>query len=354
MVRRIMAVTHERGAAFMQFTGDLVSGNVLSPDAVAFEIANWKRAIEPQAHWLPVYTTTGNHEAVLREFYVEGGRRIRIDRFPFETESTEATFARELVNPENGPVSEDGSALDPDPTAIDFPPYRRTVYWYQYDNVAMVVLNSNYWYAPTLPVAPQSGGNLHGYLMDNQMAWLATTLAALERTASVDHVFLTVHTPMFPNGGHVSDAMYYNGNNAPRAVVAGKPVAKGIIERRDELITLIQRYPKVLAVLTGDEHNYNRMRVDATVPLYPEAWKQPRVAVQRPFFQVNNGAAGAPYYAQDSTPWSASVKGFSTQHAICLFYVEGPGVRLETVNPETLEVLDRVVLRDRPAKTGKK
>jgi hypothetical protein len=139
--------------------------------------------------------------------------------------------------------------------------------------------------------------------------------------------------------------MYYNGNNEPRATIAGKPVAKGIIERRDELIELIQRHSKVLAVLTGDEHNYNCLRLDATVPLYPDGWEKPRVRVRRPFFQINNGAAGAPYYAQEQTPWSAFVKGFSTQHALCLLHVAGQRVRLETVNPETLEVLDLAVLK---------
>lgn len=345
IIRRLMAVAMDRKAAFMQFTGDLVGGYVNSPDALAFELANWKRAIEPQAHWLPVYTTMGNHDSIQREFSGEGAPPIRIDRFPFKTESAEAVFAREMVNPENGPASEDGAALDPDPTAIDFPSYRRNVYWYQHDNMAMVVLNADYWFAPTIVQTPQSGGNLHGYLMDQQMAWLARTLAALERNAAVDHVFLTTHTPVFPNGGHVGDAMWYRGNNAPRPTIAGTPVAKGIIERRDELLTLIQSHPKVVAVLTGDEHNYSRMRLNKTVPIYPEKWDKPRVVLTRPFFQVNNGAAGAPYYAQDVTPWSAAVRVFSTQHAICLFYVEGLKVRLETVNPETLEVLDRVVLR---------
>jgi len=345
ILRRLMAVAQDRRAAFMQFTGDLVSGYGQRPDALAFELANWKRAIEPQAHWLPVYTAMGNHDSVLREFTGEGGRSVRIDRFPFDTDSAEAVFARELVNPENGPTNEDGSALDPDSGATDFPPYRRNVYWYQYDNVAMIALNSDYWFAPSLQQTPQSGGNLHGYLMDNQMAWLERTLATLERNAAVDHVFITVHTPIFPNGGHVTDTMWYKGSNVPRPIVAGVPAAKGIIERRDELLTLIQRHPKVLAVLTGDEHNYNRLRLDSSVPIYPEGWDKPRVRVQRPFFQINNGAAGAPYYAQEQTPWSAFVRAFSTQHAICLFYVEGPRVRLETVNPETLEVLDRVVIR---------
>jgi hypothetical protein len=327
----------------MQFTGDLVSGYVTSTDQLAYELANWKRAIEPQAHWMPVYTGVGNHEAILREF--SGARSVRLARFPYATESTEAIFARELVNPGNGPASEDGAAYDPDPATTDFPPYRRNVFWYQYDNAAMVVLNSDYWFTPTIAAAPESGGNLHGYLMDQQIAWLGKTLDEIERNKSIDHVFLTVHTPLFPNGGHVADAMWYGGNNAPRATVAGKPLAKGIVERRDDLLALIQQHPKVLAVLTGDEHNYNRTRLDATVPIYPPNWDKPKVVLTRPFYQINNGAAGAPYYAQDDTPWSAAVSGFSTQHAICLLIVEGAKVRLETVNPETLEVLDRAVLR---------
>ncbi len=66
----------------------------------------------------------------------------------------------------------------------------------------------------------------------------------------------------------------------------------------------------------------------------------------RSFYQINNGAAGAPYYAQDRTPpWSSHLKGFSTQNALCLFRVDGPRVRLEVVNPDTLEVIDRAILR---------
>jgi len=345
IVRRLMAVTASRGAAFMQFTGDLVSGYVTSPDQLTYELANWKRAIEPQAHWMPVYTGLGNHEAILREFSGAGARSVRMARFPYSTESSEAIFARELVNPENGPLSEDGAVYDPDPAAIDFPPYRRNVYWFQYDNAAMVVLNSDYWFTPSVASVPESGGNLHGYLMDQQIAWLEKTLDEIERDKTIDHVFLTVHTPLFPNGGHVGDAMWYSGNNTPRATVAGKPLAKGIIERRDDVLRLIQQHPKVLAVLTGDEHNYNRTRLDAAVPIYPPDWDKPKVEMKRPFFQINNGAAGAPYYAQDDTPWSAAVSGFSTQHAVCLLIVEGRKVRIETVNPETLEVIDRAVLR---------
>ncbi len=346
IMRRLMSLALDRKAAFVQFTGDLVSGYVGSPEALRVELANWKRAVEPYAHWMPVYTGIGNHEVVLKEFFGEGGRSIRLDRFPFDTESTEATIASAMVNPENGPASEDGAIYDPNPASVDFPPYRRNVFSFVHDNVAMVVLNSDYWFAPAMGPPPQPGGNVHGYLMDNQLKWLAQTLDRLQANAAIDHVFLTAHTPVFPNGGHVGDDMWYGGNNGPRAVVAGKPVAKGIIERRDEILALIDSHPKVLAVLTGDEHNYNRLRIDAKVNIYPQNWTGAKVAIRGGFYQINNGAAGAPYYAQDLTPpWSSFVKGFSTQNALCLFYVAGRAVRIEVVNPETLEVLDRAVLR---------
>lgn len=345
IMRRLMATAHARRAAFVTMTGDLVGGGVTSRDAMLTELANWKRATELQWHWIPVYTGIGNHEAVVREFLGPNNRVVRVDRFPYETESMEAVFASAFVNPENGPASEDGAVYDPDPAAVDFPSYRENVYFFTYANTAMVMLNSNYWYTPTFASTPETGGNPHGYLMDNQVAWLASTLAALERDPAIDHVFLTVHTPMFPNGGHVGDDMWYRGSNVIRPRVAGTPVARGIIERRDDLLALIQRHPKVLAVLTGDEHNYNRLRLAADVPIYPEDWTGPRVTLKRPFYQINNGAAGAPYYAQEQTPWSAFVKGFSTQNALCLLHVEGRRVRLEVVNPETLEVLDQAVLR---------
>jgi len=345
IMRRTVSLARQRQSAFMLFTGDLVSGGMTDGNALRVELANWKRTVEPHGHWMPVYTGIGNHEAVVREFVGENNRVLRMDRFPYDTESQEAVFRSALVNPENGPESEDGSAWDPNPSATDFPSYRETAYWFAHANTAMVVLNSNYWYSSSMGSAPEQEGNPHAYLMDNQMAWLKATLAELEKNTAITHVFLSVHTPVFPNGGHVGDDMWYRGKNDIRPRIAGKTVAKGIIERRDDLLTLIQMSPKVIAVLTGDEHNYNRLRLDATVPIYPDDWTLPKVTLKRPFFQVNNGAAGAPYYAQDKTPWSAFVKGFSTQHALCLFHIEGPRVRMEVVNPETLEVLDTAVLR---------
>src|SRR5690606_14997691 len=96
------------------------------------------------------------------------------------------------------------------------PSYRENVYHYTYGNTAMVVLNSDYWYAPLLNRTAAIGGNLHGYIMDEQLRWLGQALQGFERDSLIDHVFVTLHTPLFPNGGHRGDCMWYNGDNTPR------------------------------------------------------------------------------------------------------------------------------------------
>ena len=215
-----------------------------------------------------------------------------------------------------------------------------------YDNVAVVVLNSDYWYTPTTAAIPVVGGGLHGYVMDQQLEWFTQTMAALEENTDIDHVFVTLHTPFFPNGGHVGDDMWYNGNNGFRPWVAGKGLEKGIIERRDQLLdVMVNQSTKALAVLTGDEHNYNLLTLDPDTEAYPDPWYGTRLARARTIYQVNNGAAGAPYYAQEQTPWTPSVSGFTTQNALVFFHVSGSSVEMEVVNPTTLEEIQVVRLR---------
>ena len=67
--------------------------------------------------------------------------------------------------------------------------------------------------------------------------------------------------------------------------------------------------------------------------------------MSRTVYQINNGAAGAPYYAQEQTPWSASVSGFTTQNALVLFHINGKKVSMEVLNPDTLEKFDELELR---------
>ena len=343
---RIGALAAHEQAAFVQFTGDLADGYVSDPDEMRLQLANWIHAVEPYWHRIPFNVGMGNHESL--GWWSDSIRWIVADGFPYETHSAEAVFGEIFANPTNGPQSEDGAKYDPDPYRRgDFPAYQENVFFYTHDNVAMVVLNSNYWYAPILRRTRAVGGNLHGYVMDEQLRWLATTLGELEQDSTIDHVFVTIHTPPFPNGGHRGDCMWYDGDNTHRPWVAGKPVEKGIIERRDEVLDLCaNQSSKVVGFLCGDEHNYNRMLVREETPRYPPNWDKPRLTLRRPLWQIINGAAGAPFYAQQQLPWSSEVRGFTVQNALCLFDIHGKRVKLRVLNPDSLETLDEAVLRE--------
>jgi hypothetical protein len=286
----------------------------------------------------------GNHEALMRLFQTNKDY-FAVDRFPYDTESAEAIFGKNFVNPLNGPDSEDGAKYDPNKKKVDFPSYKENVFYYTYDNVAVIVLNSDYWYSPSTKQIPVTGGGLHGYIMDQQLAWLEATMQQLEEDAGIDHVFVTQHTPCFPNGGHVQDDMWYNGNNEYRPYVAGKPLEKGIIERRDQILDiLINKSTKTRAILTGDEHNYAKTEVGPKTNIYPDNWEMDKLSLTRTIYQINNGAAGAPYYAQEQTPWSGSVTGFTTQNALVIFNIHGEEIVMEVLNPDTLEKVDSLKL----------
>jgi hypothetical protein len=345
MMQKIMALSRYRNCAFAQFSGDLIDGYLYDIGETNLQYANWKHSIDAYAAYFPVYVSMGNHEALGRLFKDSTMRYgYMVDRFPFATESAEAIFGNNFVLPQNGPASEDGSAYDPDKSAVNFPSYDENVYYYTHDNVAVIVLNSNYFYAPGSN-PKNTSGCLHGYIMDNQLSWLDETVANLEKDKNIDHVFVTQHTPFFPNGGHVQDDMWYSGNNEHRAWVAGKAVEKGIIERRDELLNIIvNKSTKVRAILSGDEHNYAKTEIGPETTIYPDSWELEKLKLDRTIYQINNGAAGAPYYAQEATPWgkngSEHVTGFTTQNAVVFFHIDGKKVTMEVMNPDTLEEVD--------------
>ncbi|MFK7968973.1 MAG: metallophosphoesterase [Bacteroidia bacterium] len=348
IMKKIMGLAKKNDVAFFQFSGDLINGYSDSDSRMKLEYASWKRAVQPFAHYFPVYVSMGNHEAYVYKFKDGTKYGLQIPHFPAADASAEYLFSQEFSLPQNGPVSEDGAWYDPDSEKMDFPSYKENVYHYTYDNVAVIVLNSDYLYTPTTSAIPKVGGGMHGYLMDQQMAWLEKTIAMYEGDAAVDHIFVTQHTPCFPNGGHVGDDMWYRGNNEWRPFIGGKAMKKGILERRDEYLDiLVNKSKKVLGILTGDEHNFALTTISPDMQIYPDSgYFAPRIERERTIYQVNNGAAGAPYYAQEQTPWSDHVSGFTTQNALVLFYVEGNKVEMVVRNPDTLEDIMRKVLRD--------
>ncbi len=340
ILKKIAALISHKDAKFFQFTGDMIDGYTTSPGRINLEYANWKRTVEPFAHYTPFICGFGNHEVLVYTFKNSRDYAM-LNKFPYDSISSEVVFAQNFVNPKNGPVSEDGSKYDPDPEKMNFPFYEENVFYYTYDNVAIISLNCNYWFSPTIKNLPASGGNLHGYIMDNQLVWLKETLGAFETDPGIDHIFITLHTPIFPNGGHVKDDMWYSGDNKPRPTIAGKPVEKGIIERRDELLDLLMNHStKVKAALTGDEHNYSLLKITPDMPKYPDDYDKQRLEKGRPIYQINNGAAGAPYYGKEKTPWQDHVTEFTTQNAVVFFHINGRDIKVEVINPDTYELID--------------
>ncbi|HSC38519.1 MAG TPA: hypothetical protein VLD19_11620, partial [Chitinophagaceae bacterium] len=168
--RAIMAAAMMNNAVFMQSTGDITLGGNPSEDGHLLEYANWKRALEPFWSRIPVYVGMGDHEVNFISFTADTitKKATKIDRFPYATLSGETTFARAFVNPANGPESEDGAVYDPNPRQVDFPTYKENVFYYTYDNVAMIVLNTEYWKGED----PKVSGTPEGYIMDQQLKWL--------------------------------------------------------------------------------------------------------------------------------------------------------------------------------------
>ena len=346
IMKKMAVLAFKNNASFFQFTGDMINGYSHNIDETNLQFVNWKRNVQPFWHYMPFNVGFGNHEAVVTIFKDDSKYGVQVDKFPFQTNSAERIFANHFVNPKNGPESEDGATYDPDLSSQNFPSYIENVFYYIYGNVAMIVLNSNYWYTPSLSKIPEIGGNPHGYIMDNQLSWLEQTIDLFEDDSNIDNIFITIHTPPFPNGGHSGDDMWYGGNNRIRPTVAGIPVKKGIIERRDEFLNIIiNKSSKVVAILCGDEHNYSRLKITKKTSIYPDNYSGKRIKISRSVWQITNGSAGAPYYGQEDLPWSNYVEMFSTQYALNLFYINGNSVIMKVINPDTLEEIETVTLK---------
>jgi len=293
------------GADFVLFPGDLVSGVTTEVRELELQFESWKRAVEPIHHYLPIFEGMGNHDTAVDRKDGEG----RSDKA--SPNSSEEIFAREFVNPTNGPTPSD-------PTR---PPYLENVYSFDYGAVHFVSINTNYWTGGS----PKEGrSNREGFIMEDQMNWFEADLAAArERGASF--IFVMTHEPGFPNGGHVGDAMYWNGKIATMNTM------------RTEFWRLASKY-EVAAVLHGDEHNYSRMLIDT----------QMDPSFENPVWQIISGGGGAPYYSRSKTPWSKRVVKFTAQEHFVLVDVLSDTRAVFTVFGRSGELLDRFDIERKP------
>lgn len=327
-LRDLFGGMYSQDVAFIVFAGDLINGYTTDVRDYEMQFEAWKRAVEPIGHYIPIYEGMGNHEALMTVYETVYGTvygdgtpdRAEFDKYDPDLgaghewdHSSEAIFANEFVNPTNGLASE----------AEGLPPYTENVYSFDYGNTHVIVFNTNYFWSNQ---PEKYGGNLEGYVMDAQIKWIENDLANA-RTRGIKHIFMFAHEPAFPNGGHLGDAQWYNGDPY-------------VVAQRDKLWEIISYYD-VLAVGFGDEHNYQRVLIDENTPVYTDGRANPDFV--NPVWQIVNGAAGAPFYAQQAAPWTNNVKKFSSQIAYTIFSVEGSKVYVETYSRDG-QIIDKCTL----------
>jgi len=321
---RLMADGYRRGSDFAMYAGDLTGGYTSSVENFGMMLDTWKHLNDPVAHHMPIYEGFGNHES-LHRFYVDArGNRYSTDRMG--DTSSEGEFAARFVNPDNGPQPEIRNG-------VEGPPYKGTVYSFDYGNSHFVMLNLDYWFTVGGPSRDVSlawkllGGNREGYLMANQLAWLDRDLAAARRRGVV-HIFIAGHEPVLPVGGHVGDAMWWRGLD-DATLPSGD-----VLTMRTKFLGIANRY-RVTAMMFGHEHAYARLVIDSTID------KQ----LTRPITQFVSGGAGAPFYAQDeSAPWATAVKKFAAVNHYVMFTVSPSGVSFEAIDLDG-RVFDSGVIR---------
>jgi hypothetical protein len=367
VLERLVNLAYIRDAALLIQGGDLINGYTTSTADFRTQLHAWKQAVAGFQAERPVYPTMGNHEALTFAFREDGKVNPfnSIDKWPYQTDSAEAVFAQEMVNPTNGP----------DPSDARRPTYKENVFSFHYGCVKFIAVNNNYWHAAGVEKyeqrLPQTvGGCPEGYILPDQIDWIRKQLAAAETDPLVKYVILYMQEPMFPNGGHVSDSMWHYGNNHIRAHTFRNgrliPEKKGIIEVRNELAELFHRHAKVAAVLGCDEHGYSRVQIDRNVPIgnlrsddrnrdgridgdHGQA-AEPLSTLKSPLWYFVGGGFGAPHYNREPTPWNehwlqqgqaATQFKYSSQSNILLFHVGDDTLGVEVYSPYG-ELIDKV------------
>ena len=307
MTRGLLNDALRAGADAAFFFGDLVNGYTSVPADLRRQLEAWQRAVAPVGAHLSIFESMGNHEQTLKS-WASGWQ----SGYQGE-ESSEGVFAERFCNPRNAPT----------PTEPGEPSFDENVYSVDYGPVHVAVVNTNHWFRSHLDRADHPGGpggRREGELAQVQLDWLDRDLAAA-RERGARHLVVGTHEPAFPAGGHTGDAMYWGGK------------IPAMLEMRDRFWAILVEH-EVLVTFYGDEHNYQRLRVDSRL--------DPRWT--RPVWHVVSGGVGAPYYARnESLPWSPFVEVFSVQQHFVMVTFDDDSAWLEAWSA-TGQLLDRVDL----------
>lgn len=327
---------YSRGADLLVFGGDLVNGYCTIEDDYRLQLEAWKDASELVGSAMPIYEAVGNHEALM-DVYEDGstygicfdkpdGTNTNTDTDTDNTntdagtdtstsigKSAEAVFAEEFVNPQDS---------FPQPENDSSPSYSENAYYFDYANSRFIVLNTNYWYS-SHPV--DYGGNLEGYVMDNQLQWMASLLDDAGENPYIKHIFLIGHEPVFSNDGKLDDPYLF--------------------QRKAALWKLISQNNKVVAALFGHEHYFSRMKVDRKTPLSSDRTTNPDFKYS--VWQITSGNVGSPSYASGTAPWSSEVEASYAAKHYCLISVKGDKVELQVID-DSGKIVDQCMLKMGP------
>ncbi len=337
IMRTLARAAFEKGAEFIINTGDMINGYTASALDFSMQLKAYKDAIEPIAHYIPFYSIMGNHEIAFDMYLDPASKKggysfhglpiILVDKEG--KESSEALFAKEFVHPKNGPIPDRRAAKAP--RGKTPPPYKENVYYFDYGTSRFVVMNNNYW----VNTAPDVyGGNLEGYILDDQTKWLLDLFKKTKRDRKIKHLYIFAQEPMFPNGGHAADGMWYNGGAPDKNSGFDR---RYVAKRRDQIWAAFVDTGKAVSGNFGDEHHYTRTLI--TRDRNGKKFK-------RPVWQLVSGGAGAPYAAGElsNTPWRKNVKKYDNRFHYTLFKVNGNHVTLEVYDINNI-LIERVKLK---------
>lgn len=310
----LMLNIKNKGADFIMFPGDLVSGYTTNANDFEKQLKSFAYVTEPVSSEIPVFEGMGNHEATFDMYFDKP--MISFDKK--SPNSSEDIFAKVFVNPENGDFREKEGA----------PPYKENVYWFNYKNNLFVMLNTNYWWA-SHPEGYHGSleGNLEGYLMDKQLAWLEETLKTQGLNAK--NIFVFTHEPTFPVSAHMKDAMWYHGGSPEKNKGVDR---RYVIKRRDDILKILDKYG-VKLIFFGDEHNYSRVLINRDI-----------APIKGEIMQIITGGAGAPFYnLADEIPWKNNIKSFGRENHYIYVEVDDQ-VKVKAISIDG-KVIDSFVLK---------
>ncbi|VEN73194.1 conserved hypothetical protein [Candidatus Desulfarcum epimagneticum] len=321
VMRALATDAFNRDAEFIIHTGDMVNGYSSDPLDFQMQLESYKDSVENVKHFIPTYEMMGNHEIVVRAYMGIKGAPYGILMMDKEgDESGEAIFRQEMVNPENGPDPDNEAANVPPGKSL--PPYKESVYYFDYGNCRFVMMNNNYWYSG---MPEEYGGNVEGYILDDQMKWILDVFAKTKSDHSIKHLFIYAQEPFFPVGGQHTTGMWHQGGDPAKNNGHDR---RYIPERRDQIWNAFIDTGKALLAQFGDEHNYSRSLITKDrngAPYKQKIW------------QIVSGGAGAPFAKRHTgMPWDDDVKKTTAQYHHCLYKVRGDKVYLEVYNIDNM------------------